>query len=139
MFESGYNAIMIWQIALLLVSAGLFLFGLACLIFASQRFLTVAVVEIKKQIASSPKSTGQFPHPGLDLNQKMQEFWEKRLTPTDGGFDPYNEEEMFVREKVEELRNIGVFAGQEMSDGEMEDYVKQSLRDSGFPEKEKGE
>lgn len=136
-----YNNPMIWQVALLFIAGGLFLFGLACFVFAVQRFLTIAVVEVKKQIAFSMRPSE---HPltagmGFDLNKKMQEFWEKRLTPTDGGFDGYNEEEMFVREKVDELKDIGVLDATQMSQGEMETFVKQALRDQGFPEKPKGE
>jgi predicted Rdx family selenoprotein len=140
--ENEYNAAMIWQIALLLIAGGLFLFGLACFVFAVQRFLTIAIVEIKKQIASSLSTSAQSPFPGgmgFDLNKKMQEFWEKRLTPTDGGFDGYNEEEMFVREKVDELKDIGVLDAEQMNQDEMETFVKQALRDQGFAEKPKGE
>lgn len=136
--ENGYNAVMIWQIALVLVAGGLFLFGLACFVFAVQRFLTVAIVEVKKQIASSLKPQEHFPGLGIDLNKKMEEFWEKRLTPTEGGFDAYNEEEMFVREKVEELRACGALDDTQMSQKEMETFVQQALREKGFTEKPTG-
>lgn len=129
---------MYWQIVFLLIAGGLFLFGLACLIFASERFLTVAIVEVKRQIASSANIPGRFPGVGADLEKSMQEFWKKRLTPTEGGFDPYNEEEMWVREKAEELKAVGAL-DDKMSDAEMVAFVKESLRASGMGEKPAGE
>ena len=117
---------MIWQIALLLFAGGMFLFGLACVIFAAQRFLTVAIVEIKQQISAS-RNLSTLPANG-DIQSRMKEL-EKRTAPTDGGFDPYDENEMYVREKIEELRARGVLDDTNMDPREAEALVEQSLRD----------
>lgn len=104
---------------MILAGAGLFLFGLACVVYVTYRFLSLVLSmdmamlrEVKlssRVMASPPVETGQEP-----IQSQLRSFIQSRMAPTDGDFVGQSDEEMFIREQAEELKDRGVLDATEI-------------------------
>lgn len=120
-------------VALLLAAGGLFLVGLAAVVYVAYRFLALALSmdmamlrEFRVQANASEKAAQSA---GPVLGDRLREFISSRMAPTEGEFVPTSDEEMFIQEQVEHLRRQG------LTEEELEAFMRQAVgTDIGKPE-----
>lgn len=129
--KEGNPVAPVWQICAILVSGGLFLFGLGCVIYVSFKYLSMAIgldAMLSRQLQSQMSAMMQQPQmaPGVagqpNLADQLRQFMSAQKMPqTDGEFIPYSDEEAAVREEVEKLRKKG------LSEEELNNFVNQAV------------
>lgn len=118
--------------ALIVTSFSVLLFALAAVVYVSFRFLALVLSmevgilkEFKVQRPAMDKALADIP----EKEAKLKDFIRARMSPTEGDFTPYSDEEAFINENVEFLRRQG------MTDDELDAFIRQAVgTDIGKPE-----
>jgi hypothetical protein len=118
-----------WIIIALILSLSVLALSLAGLGYVLYRFLSLIVsmeVGILKEFGSFVGSGKQ------NMFNKIKEFAQAGMKPTEGDYVPYDDEEAFVAEQVNKLKNKG------LTDEELDSFVRQAVTDQSVltPEKE---
>jgi hypothetical protein len=134
-----------WMVTALLAAGGLFLLGLSSIIYVSFKFLsTILTLDISilrelqaqgnlvgesaKLAEQHTKLTAQVAQSaGPVLGERLRDFIAKRMAPTEGDFQPYSDEEMFIQEQVETLRRQGMFDDSSMTEKELDAFIRTEL------------
>ncbi len=135
-----------WPLVFMLIGGGVFLFAAACVIYVAFRFLSLVLtldMAMLREFKYQAINTGQAistasqavtsAEEAMKANSvqpsKLREFIAARMSPTQGDFTPYSEEEAFINESVEHLRRQG------LNDDELDAFVRQAVgTDIGKPE-----
>lgn len=134
MTSMEYNGIipsmMEWSV--FLFCSGVCLAGVASVVYVAFRFLSLVTsmeAGILREFRSSSKAVGKALSDIPEKESKLRSFIQSRMTPTEGEFTPYSDEEAFINEQVEHLRRQG------MTDEELDAFVRQAVgTDVGSPE-----
>jgi hypothetical protein len=114
------------NLAVLLSASGLFLFGLACVIYVAFRFLALVLsldAAILKEFQMNTNAYRDAARTNPIQESKLKDFIQSRMAPTDGDFIPVSDEEAFLQEQITELRGKG------LTDEELEAFVRQAVSD----------
>jgi hypothetical protein len=114
-----------------LIAAALFLFSLACMFYVGFRFLSLVLsmeIGIVKEFRGGNTQVLEAVHEvGGDAGKtqsKLKDFIASRFTPTEGEFIPVTDEEQFIQEQVEHLRQQG------LTDEELDAFIRQAVADN---------
>jgi len=118
--------------ALTIFCAALFVFANALVIYVAFRFLSLALsvdASLLREFTKLEIKTDEHLRSTPLQADKLKSFIQSRMTPTEGAFEPYNEEELFLQQQVEHLRRSG------MTDEECDAFIRQAVgTDIGTPE-----
>lgn len=120
------------MLALTLFCAALFVFAVALMGYVAFRFLSLALsldAALLREFIKVENKTDEHLRSSPVQPDKLKSFIQSRMTPTEGTFEPYDEEELFVQQQVEHLRRAG------MTEEECEAFIRQAVgTDIGKPE-----
>ena len=123
-------------LALCLFAGAFFLFAFACAIYVAYRFLSLALsmdAAFLKEFSGQQRTVQQALSQSPIQQSSLKKFSQDRMTPTEGTFEPFNDEEAFLNEQVDRLRQQG------LSEEECNEFIRQAVGTSvGSPEEQAG-
>lgn len=104
-----------WQLCLVLLCGAIALVAAASFVYVTFRFLSMAL-SLDAALLREFKGirTPQAHQAALTLDDQLKQFINSRMKPTDGDFVPSSEEDLFINEQVNRLREQGDFSEEEI-------------------------
>jgi hypothetical protein len=129
-FADIMSTVLTWGV--FLFGLGVCLLGLAATVYVAYRFMSLVVsmeAGILKEFGRSGKAVNMALEDIPKKEAKLREFIQARMAPTEGGFEPYDDETAFLNEQVMHLREKG------LTDEELDAFIRQAVgTDIGKPE-----